>query len=167
MVQDMSGKQINNYLLETNRILSFEDDTGPYLQYTHARLCSIMHKSGIRTEDFIHADFSLLIEQHVMDTLRLLAQYPDVTLTAYKTLELAAILTYLFKLCHQLSSGYEVIKVIGIGDEKLGLARAAYYEAVRQVINNGLMLLGTKPVQRYDRFLRDDHLILADIKHRM
>lgn len=167
MVQDMSGKRINNYPFEINRMLSFEGDTGPYLQYTHARLCSIMHKSGIKTEDFIHADFSLLKEQHVIDTLRLLAQYPDVTLTAYKTLEPAAILTYLFKLCHQLSSGYEVIKVIGIGDEKLSLARAAYYEAVRQVLNHGLRLLGMRPVQRYDGSLRDNRLILADIKHRM
>ena len=59
------------------------------------------------------------------------------------------ILTYLFKLCHQLSSGYDVIKVIGSGDEKLSLVRAAYYEAVRQVLNNGLRLLGMTPVQRY------------------
>lgn len=167
MVQDMIGKRINNYSFDISRMLSFEGDTGPYLQYTHARLCSIMHKSGIKTEDFLHADFSLLKEQHVIDTLRLLAQYPDVTLTAYKTLEPTTILTYLFKLCHQLSSGYDVVKVIGCGDEKLSLARAAYYEAVRQVLNNGLRLLGMTPVQRYSRPVCCDRWISADTKHRM
>lgn len=151
MVQDMMGKRINNYPFDINRMLSFEGDTGPYLQYTHARLCSIMHKSGIKTENFVHADLSLLKEQHVIDTLRLLAQYPNVTLTAYKTLEPTTVLTYLFRLCHQLSSGYDVVKVMGSGDEKLSLARAAYYEAVRQVLNNGLRLLGMTPIQRYSR----------------
>lgn len=151
MVQDMMGKRINNYPFDINRMLSFEGDTGPYLQYTHARLCSIMHKSGIKTENFVHADLSLLKEQHVIDTLRLLAQYPNVTVTAYKTLEPTTILTYLFRLCHQLSSGYDVVKVMGSGDEKLSLAKAAYYEAVRQVLNNGLRLLGMTPIQRYSR----------------
>ena len=148
MVQDMSGKRINNYPFEINRMLSFEGDTGPYLQYTHARLCSIMDKSGIQKSDLSHADFSLLKEQHVIDVLRIIAQYPDVTLTAYKTLEPTTVMTFLFKLCHQVSSGYDVIKVLGSENENLKLARAAYYDAARQVLSNGLRLLGMTPVER-------------------
>ncbi|KAL9101455.1 MAG: hypothetical protein Q9163_003286 [Psora crenata] len=122
---------------------------GPYLQYTHARLCSILHKSGIQRTDLLHSDFSLLKEQHVIDVLPLLAQYPNVTLTAYKTLEPTTVLTCLFKLCHQISSGSEVVKVLGAGDEELKVARAAYYETAHQVLNNGLRLLRMTPVERY------------------
>lgn len=85
MCQDMSGKRINNYPFDISRMLSFEGDTGPYLQYTHARLCSIMRKAEIQKADLLHADFGLLREQHVIDTLRIIAQCPDVTLMAYKT----------------------------------------------------------------------------------
>ena len=149
MVQDMSGKRINNYPFEINRMLSFEGDTGPYLQYTHARLCSIMRKSGFEEKDLLAANFSLLKEQSVIDALRLMARYPDITLTAYRTLEPTTVLTYLFKLSHQISSGYDVVKVLGTGDDQLSLARAAYYEAMRQVLNSGLKLLGMTPVERY------------------
>ena len=148
MVQDMSGKRINNYPFDMNRMMSFEGDTGPYLQYTHARLCSILRKSGYTTTDLASADFSLLTEQHVIDSLRLMAQYPDVTLTAYKTLEPTTILTYLFKFTHQISSGYDVVKVVGLDDREVSKARAAYIECARQVLCNGLKLLGISPVER-------------------
>lgn len=45
MVQDMKGKRINDYTFDMNRMLSFEGDTGPYPQYTHARPCSIIRSS--------------------------------------------------------------------------------------------------------------------------
>lgn len=148
MVQDMSGKRINNYPFDMNRMMSFEGDTGPHLQYTHARLCSILRKSGFTIAELTTADFSLLKEQPVIDSLRLMAQYPDVTHTAYKTLEPATILTYLFKFTHQLSSGYDVVKVVGIEDKEVSKARAAYCECARQVLSNGMTLLGIRPVQR-------------------
>ncbi|KAL8681116.1 MAG: hypothetical protein Q9186_002768 [Xanthomendoza sp. 1 TL-2023] len=148
MVQDMSGKRINNYPFDMSRMMSFEGDTGPYLQYTHARLCSIMRKAAFTTAQLRSADFSLLKEQHVIDNLRLMAQYPDVTQTAFKTLEPTTILTYLFKFTHQLSSGYDVVKVVGIQDRAISMARAAYYECARQVLHNGLRLLGITPVER-------------------
>jgi len=148
MVQDMSGKRVNNYPFDMRRMTSFEGDTGPYLQYTHARLCSIMRKAEMDSVHLADADFSLLTEPHVIDTLRLMAQYPDVTQTAYKTLEPTTILTYLFKFSHQLSSGYDVVKVIGISNPQLSRARAAYYECARQVLNNGMRLLGISPVER-------------------
>ncbi|KAL8800155.1 MAG: hypothetical protein Q9200_007335 [Gallowayella weberi] len=148
MVQDMSGKRINNYPFDMSRMMSFEGDTGPYLQYTHARLCSIMRKAGFTTPQLRSADFSLLREQHVIDNLRLMAQFPDVTQTAFKTLEPTTILTYLFKFTHQLSSGYDVVKVIGVEDKAISMARAAYYDCARQVLHNGLRLLGITPVER-------------------
>ncbi|PGH12996.1 arginine-tRNA ligase [Helicocarpus griseus UAMH5409] len=149
MAQDMGGKRMNNYPFDITRMTSFEGDTGPYLQYSHARLCSIMRKARVTADDIAKADFSLLTEPHVIDVLRLMAQYPDTTSQAFKTLEPTTILTYLFRLTHQVSSAYDVIKVLGadVGAEVM-LARAALYEGARQVLENGMRLLGFTPVER-------------------
>lgn len=150
MAQDMTGKRINNYPFDINRMTSFEGDTGPYLQYSHARLNSIVRKANIDREAIESADFSLLKEPHAVNILRVMAQYPDVTHNALKTLEPTTVLTYLFRLTHEVSSGYEVVKVIGAKEGPgVTTARLALYEGARQVLENGMRLLGFSPVTRF------------------
>ncbi|EGE84389.1 arginyl-tRNA synthetase [Blastomyces dermatitidis ATCC 18188] len=149
MAQDMSGKRINNYAFDITRMTSFEGDTGPYLQYSHARLCSIMRKAQLTADQVAKADFTLLKEPHAVDIVRLVAQYPDITSHAFKTLEPITVLTYLFRLTHQVSSAYDVIKVLGMNEgPEVMLARSALYEGARQVLENGMRLLGFTPVAR-------------------
>ena len=126
---------------------SFEGDTGPYLQYAHARLCSITRKAGLNDEDLKTADLSLLQEPHAVNLVRLLAMWPDVVSMTLKTLEPVTVLSYLFKMTHMLSSSYDVLKVIGSEPEVMK-ARMALYEAARQVLYNGMRLLGLSPVER-------------------
>ncbi|KAG0123918.1 hypothetical protein HOY82DRAFT_211502 [Tuber indicum] len=147
MIQDMSGKRINNYTFDMARMTSFEGDTGPYLQYAHSRLCSIQRKSGIPIQELLNADFSLLKEDHAINLIRCLAQYPDVLQNTLKTLEPTTVVTYLFKMTHLLSSSYDVLRVIG-EEPRLSAARMALYESARQVLNNGMRLLGLTPVER-------------------
>lgn len=127
---------------------SFEGDTGPYLQYAHARLCSMFRKSELSLEDLDSADLTLLSEEHAVDIVRLLSQWPDVVLNSAKTLEPTTVLTYLFRMTHTLSSGYDVLKVVG-SEPEVKKARMALYESARQVLNNGMRLLGLNPVKRY------------------
>ncbi|KAI5837490.1 hypothetical protein DFP73DRAFT_568248 [Morchella snyderi] len=147
MIQDMSGKRINNYNFDLDRMTSFEGDTGPYLQYAHSRLCSISRKAAIPEEDILNADLSLLTETHATNLLRCLAQYPDVLQNTLRTLEPTTVVTWLFKMTHLLSSSYDVLRVIG-EDPKKAAARLALYESARQVLNNGMKLLGLSPVER-------------------
>lgn len=148
MIQDMQSKRINNYEFKWERMLSFEGDTGPYLQYAHSRLRSVeRNAASITPEKIIHADFSLLVEPAAVLLVRLLGQYPDVLRNALKTHEPATIVTYLFKLTHQVSSCYDVLWVAGQTME-LATARLALYSAARQVLYNGMRLLGLTPVDR-------------------
>jgi len=149
MVQDMSGKRVNDYPFDLARMTSFEGDTGPYLQYANARLCSIARKANIPVEELEKADFSLLREPHAVDLIRLMALYPEMVAQTLKTLEPTTILTYLFRLTHQLSSSYDVLNVIRAPSREIGVARAALYTCAKQVISNGLRLLGLTPVERY------------------
>ncbi|CDM34367.1 hypothetical protein DTO013E5_4890 [Penicillium roqueforti] len=147
MVQDMTGKRVNGYEFNLDAMTSFEGDTGPYLQYAHARLCSMTRKSELDVNELVNANFDLLTEQHAVDLIRLLAQWPDVLLQTAKTLEPITVLSYLFKMTHMLSSSYDVLKVIG-SEPDVKQARMALYASARQVLNNGMRVLGLSPVQR-------------------
>ncbi|CCK69624.1 arginine--tRNA ligase KNAG_0C05260 [Huiozyma naganishii CBS 8797] len=148
MIQDMQGKRINNYEFKWERMLSFEGDTGPYLQYAHSRLRSVERNAkDITPEDLLKADFSALTEPAAELLVRILSQYPDVLRNAIKTHEPTTVVTYLFKLTHQVSSCYDVLWVAGQTKE-LATARLALYAAARQVLYNGMRLLGLTPVDR-------------------
>ncbi|KAL3230181.1 hypothetical protein RNJ44_01544 [Nakaseomyces bracarensis] len=147
MIQDMQSKRINNYEFKWERMLSFEGDTGPYLQYAHSRLRSVERNANIPVEKWLTADFSLLTEPAAVLLVRLLGQYPDVLRNAAKTNEPSTVVTYLFKLTHQVSSCYDVLWVAG-QTEELATARLALYGAARQVLHNGMRLLGLTPVER-------------------
>jgi arginyl-tRNA synthetase len=147
MVQDMSGKRINNYKFDMDVMTSFEGDTGPYLQYAHARLCSITRKAALSEEEIASADLSLLTEPHAVNLIRVISQYPDVVQNTLKTLEPTTVLTYLFKMTHTLSQSYDHLRIVG-SEREIMKARMALYDAARVVLNNGMRLLGLSPVER-------------------
>jgi|SRR5271167_3183513 len=126
---------------------SFEGDTGPYLQYAHARLCSITRRAALSEEEITTANMSLLTEPHALNLIRVISQYPDVVQNTLKTLEPSTVLTYLFKMTHVLSSSYDHLRIVG-SEKELMKARMALYDAARIVLNNGMRLLGLTPVER-------------------
>lgn len=148
----MTGKRINDYEFSLQRMTSFEGDTGPYLQYAHSRLSSILRRvaGDITPHDIEHADFSLLsISPHAISVLRSMARFPDMVNHALRTREPTTILTYLFKLTHELSSSYDHLRVLNAPEgREVSVARAALYTAARQVLRNGLTLLGLTPLER-------------------
>jgi len=91
-IQDMAAKRINNYTFNWDRMLSFEGDTGPYLQYAHVRLTSMERKNPelLPLPPPSQIDTSSLAESgHARDIAILLGSYPDVVKTALKTHERA------------------------------------------------------------------------------
>lgn len=166
MIQDFTGKRINGYAFNKEKMTSYEGDTGPYLQYAHARLCSIKREAAAKFNlasdgsELLDADFSLLLQsREAVELIRLLAQFPDVFNNTLKTLEPVTVLTYLFKLTHQVSSVYEakdsregkgnakVMSVMYAETEEKRRAVLALYDAARQVLRNGMEVLGLTPVE--------------------
>ncbi|KAK6463660.1 arginyl-tRNA synthetase [Scheffersomyces coipomensis] len=147
MIQDMQSKRINNYEFKWDRMTSFEGDTGPYLQYAHSRLSSVQRKSGIEESELLKADLSLLTEPSAVNLVRTIAQYPDIIKKALKTHEPSTVVTYLFNLTHIVSQCYDILWVAG-QEKELALARLALYASAKQVLYNGMTLLGLTPVDR-------------------
>ncbi|CAO3671530.1 unnamed protein product [Umbelopsis ramanniana] len=144
-IQDNAARRIKNYEFDWERMFSFEGDTGPYLQYAHARLCSIERKASVPINP--NADISLLVEPTAHDLIRTIGQYPDLVKSLTNGLEPCNVVTYAFKLSHDVSSAFESLWVMG-AEEKLAEARMLLYWSARITLGNALRLLGLKPLER-------------------
>lgn len=153
-IQDMSGKRGNNYEFDWKRMTSFEGDTGPYLQYAHVRLASVERKSAPEVVLPPYAERATAIntdlianEPKARDILFLLATYPDVVKKAMDTLEPSNIVTYLFRLCHAISSAWEVLLVRG-QEKEVAEARLWLYTSTRDVLASAMKILSLTPLDR-------------------
>ena len=131
-------------------MLSFEGDTGPYLQYAHVRISSISRKNPelLPLPPPAEIDTALLTEPQSRDIIFLLGSYPDVVKTALKTHEPSGIVTFAFRLSHAISSAWETVIVKGEQDKDKARARMAMYLAARDVLGAALRLLSIKPLER-------------------
>jgi arginyl-tRNA synthetase len=131
-------------------MLSFEGDTGPYLQYAHVRLASIERKNPelLPLPPRGKIDVSLLSEPQARDLVFLLGSYPDVVTTAYKTREPSGIVTFAMRLSHAISSAWEVVIVKGEQDVAKARARLWLYISARDVLAAALRLLSIRPLER-------------------
>ncbi len=150
VIQDMAARRIKDYEFKIERVTKFEGDTGPYLQYAHARLCSIERKSGIAvdgaTVDSIN--FDLLAEKEAIDLAMMIAQYPEIVQESRLSLEPCNIVSYLMGLSRLVSTALDRLWVMGQQDPALALARMALYKAARYALGNGLVILGLRPLER-------------------
>ncbi|GAA5834143.1 hypothetical protein JCM5353_005552 [Sporobolomyces roseus] len=152
-IQDMSAKRINNYEFKWERMTSFEGDTGPYLQYAHVRLSSVERKNAPELVLPAHSErpqldiSSLASEPKARELIMLLATYPDVVQAALKSLEPSTICTFAFRLCHAISSAWEVLIVRG-QERDVALARLWLYVCAKDVLGNAMRLLTLEPLER-------------------
>lgn len=120
--------------------LKIKDATGPYIQYTHARLASILKRSPLQPSSKV--DYSLLSEAEEKRIIKLLSSYPDVLVIAADAYNPAFICAYLLDLCRAFNDFYQKHQVINSGSEKLTEARLQIVKSMQVVVKNGLRLLG-------------------------
>lgn len=115
-----------------------------YVQYAHARVCSVMRKLadlGWNWSASDVVDLALLNEDAEKALLKKLSAFPEVVARAAEQFEPHKVATYLEELASDFHSYYNAVKVL-VDEQALRNARLALSEAVRQVIVNGLTLLG-------------------------
>ncbi len=138
---DLSTDLVRDYVFDMNRMITFEGNTGPYLQYAHARICSIFAKAGVEPADVAEATISLTESAERRLALALL-RYGGVVVDVAQSLEPHRLCTYLYELADAYSTFYEQCPVLKAQTESLRRSRVRLCGLVRRVLASGLDLLG-------------------------
>jgi arginyl-tRNA synthetase len=132
-----------NVVFNWEHALSFEGETSPYIQYAYARISSILKKDKLNPK----ADLRLLKEKEETELVKLLSNFPDVVLKAANELRPHLIASYLYSLAQKFNEYYHAHQVLK-ADAKTKDARLLLVSAVRQVLKNGLGLLGIEVLEK-------------------
>jgi arginyl-tRNA synthetase len=141
LLQVTAGKDMT---FDPKESISFNGDTGPYLQYTGARISSMLRKFEERREKYAagaYAPAALSLPEE-WEIAKSLAQFPEVVSAAAVELNPSIVAAYLFELCKSFSRYYQDHPVLRNEDANLVVSRIALVRAVLQVLRNGLSLLG-------------------------
>lgn len=136
----VAQSRINDIVFSYDKVLSFEGETGPYIQYTHARCCSVLKKQNSDIKDI---DYSLLTGDEEMEIIKLMESYPAVIKNAAKDYQPCYISRFLISLCSAFNKFYFDNRIIS-DDPSLTSARILLTEKVRDTISSGLYLIGLK-----------------------
>jgi arginyl-tRNA synthetase len=144
---DLSNDLVRDYVFNFDRMIAFEGNTGPYMQYAHARVCSIFAKAGIGFEASTAAPFHVVepAEKHL--ALALL-KYPGVVADVADSLQPHRLCNYLYDLANTYSKFYNECPVLKAEDARLRGSRLRLCNLVRRVLAHGLDLLGIEAPQR-------------------
>ncbi len=126
--------------------ISFEGDSGPYIQYTFVRIQSIIKKAEARSKK-LEIDAKKLTEEKEKDLVLQLAKYPDILQEAHRGYDPSEVAKFLFSLSKMFNDYYHSIPVIG-AEDNVRDSRIALIQVISQVIANGLDILGIKTVEK-------------------
>ncbi len=139
---DLCNDRSRDIIFDIEKFTSFEGETGPYLQYTHARLCSILRKKKLSATTI---DYKLY-DKAEQEIIKQLGSFGDVVTDATKQYKPHILARYLLDLAQQVNSYYVSHPVLQ-DDKALEKARLALVTGVKIVLGNGLRLLGIIPLE--------------------
>lgn len=142
---DLRTRRIKDVEFSWDKVLSFEGETGPYLQYAYARIGRLLEKVGITPD--AATDITPLVQDEAWAIVKMLARYPDVIQNAATEYEPSFISTYLIELTSAFSTFYQNHRILG-SDPAFQKAAVLLVSSVRQVLHHGLTLLGVPPIER-------------------
>ncbi len=141
---DLSTERQRDYVFDLNRMLAFEGDTGPYLQYAHARLRSILRRAG--EVDLRGATFALENTPSRSLALALLG-WPDAVASVLEGAAPHRLCTYLFDLAQRLTAFYEACPVLN-AEGVVRVERLAMCDLAARTLALGLEALGIAAPER-------------------
>jgi arginyl-tRNA synthetase len=143
---DLSNDLLNDYVFNFDRMIAFEGNTGPYIQYAHARISSIFAKAEIPEGSLAHVPFTIAATEERTLALLLLRQ-GQVVRDAEQSLQPHRLCTHLYEVANAFSAFYQACPVLRASPEERS-ARLRLCSITKRVIADGLQLMGIETPSR-------------------
>lgn len=137
---DLYNQRIKDVVFNWDKILNFDGETGPYVQYTYARCASVLRKAGEVTipEEI---DYSVLTDEVTMNLLKDITRFPGVVKDAAEKYEPFMISRFAVSVAQHFNKFYHDCQ-INVDDENIKIARLKVVSVTMRVIKDALELLG-------------------------
>ena len=141
----LKNSREKDIVFDWKEILSFDGETGPYVQYAYARAKSILRRAeGISKE----VEYSKLSSKEEFELVKTLDNFKNQILLALDKLEPSIVTRYTIEVAKAFNKFYNAHSILNLEDEVLKATRLKLVEASAQVIKNGLDLLGIDVVEK-------------------
>lgn len=141
----LNVNSLSDMKFDMDKALAFEGETGPYVQYTYARIKSILRKAGQENLTTTDIDFSKYNDSEVQ-LIKQLGEFENAVLQAEEKYKPSAISNYLIRVCQSFNEFYQNNKIIGGEEDKLQ-SRLLLIESTSKIIKQGLELLGIETLE--------------------
>ena len=139
--QELSNNRIKDYVFSWDKVLNFDGETGPYVQYTHARACSLLRRGEACDGYFVDVDYSKLSGDAAFRLAKLLYQFPDIVKDAGAKYEPSIVTRHIVNIAQAFNRFYHDEHIL-VEDEAEKKAKLALVYATKESIAKGLSLLG-------------------------
>ncbi|MDP2290756.1 MAG: arginine--tRNA ligase [Actinomycetota bacterium] len=144
---ELSSDRIKDYVFDWDRMLAFDGNTAPYLQYAHARICSIFRRAGVERAS-VRQVVPVIGEPQERALALQLLQFDSAVHDTLDKFSPHRLCTYLFDLAQAFTAFYEACPVLKEGHEATRDSRLALCDLTARTLEQGLALLGIDAPER-------------------
>ena len=146
---ELSNYRIKDYVFSWDKVLNFEGETGPYVQYTHARACSILRNAGeeIQANAKEGFDAKYITSESAHRLMKLIYEMPEVIVEAGEKYEPSVVTRHIVDIAQAFNKFYHDEHIL-VDNEDEKTAKVALVTAAKTAIKNGLGLLGMKAPEK-------------------
>ncbi|GAB6030976.1 hypothetical protein CHUAL_007799 [Chamberlinius hualienensis] len=155
IVNDLRYRRLQDIAFSWETAVQVKGDSGIFLHYVYARLCSLKLNSGIDLNS--DSDLSCLVEPHALDLIGQLSRYEDVIHSSYESLESSILLQYLFRLGHSINAALKVMRVKGESDQ-ISNARLLLFSSAQLVLADGMKTI-LSATANMSKFVTFEHVL--------
>jgi arginyl-tRNA synthetase len=134
-----------NMLFDPKESIDFNGHTGPFIQYTHARICSLLRKAG----DLVNMSYTAVeLTELERNVLLKIDHYPQVIQEAAKNYNPAELAVYIYELVKDFNAFYQAVPVLKEDNAELKSFRLLLSQVTANVVKSGMKMLGIQVPER-------------------